>query len=181
MAHARIITVMEDQPQLVAKYSRRRGYVINELLPSLAPLGLQSTEIFPAATPSALDGHAFTYHEGPSPTVEHHDAILKVREPWSVGCFLSSFCLWRLCVAMDSTVLILEDDAVLPPEHAGAVREALAAYESAPDDGGILYLLSQSPSYVRQMKVYHPSELQGCPIPHLSRLGHVAEDRKSVV
>ncbi len=140
MLTARIISVANPtaragiNPQCTdyrhSKFVRRRQYVETQLLPQMA--ALLPTTIFPAVTDAdfIVSGDDVIYH----------DVRLRVREG-STGNFLSHLSLWRECTA---PMLILEDDAELPPANAPNVMYAVNRFAqySGP---AVLHLLSAMP------------------------------------
>jgi GR25 family glycosyltransferase involved in LPS biosynthesis len=130
-------------------------------------LGLESAEIFPAVISEdcriadgkvGYGGFAFVLHDG------------------HVANFYSNLMLWQLSVQTQSMIVILEDDALLPSAHAPGVVAALREFESLPDAGEILYLLSQEPtSLATHLKSYPPARLS--PLgPLLLRLANNHDD-----
>ncbi len=142
---ARIITVIPSKENaasvsfytghLHSRFVLRRKYVEKTLLPQIKSMGV-SAEMFKAVTDAdfKFDGK----------TLEYLDLNLDF-EYGNAGCFLSHVILWRLCVSEKMTLLVMEDDAYLPPEHQNTVLEALKEYDSRPDEGDLLYLLGQLP------------------------------------
>jgi GR25 family glycosyltransferase involved in LPS biosynthesis len=151
MAHVRIISIENPRALHVhSKFIRRREYVENELLPYLKTLPFDSADIFRAIT-----GWDYV-REGN--IVRYQDVQLQI----GVGClgnFLSNYMLWQLAITLNSAILILEDDALLPKQNADNVLAAINDYEKLPDNGDILYLLSESPSAANELKSYHKSHL----------------------
>jgi len=146
MAHVRIISIVNPAPSAVcmnsidykhSKFVHRKKYVDEVFLPRLKALNLfDSVEIFPAITPDHYkisDGY-----------VTYKDVKLKI----GAGCqgnFLSNYMLWRLSIELNDTVLILEDDALLPDDNVDNVVNSLKAFASLPNEKYLLYLLSQRP------------------------------------
>lgn len=114
-----------------SKFVRRRQYVETVLLPQMA--ALMRTDLFDAVT-----DENFIVDRG---SVLYGDSRIKVNEG-NTGNFLSHLCLWRQMT--DSPILVLEDDAELPPENAGNVMGALRLFESCPGPA-VLHLLSAMP------------------------------------
>lgn len=118
-----------------SKFVRRRQYVKQTLIPQLQAMGLE-TDIFPAV----VDGDFV--REGN--TIFYKDMTFPV-DYGQIGCFLSHVMLWKLCIEKNCTLLVLEDDALLPAEHQANVLEALKQYDELPDQGYTLYLQGQLP------------------------------------
>ncbi len=113
-----------------SKFVRRRQYVESVLLPQMS--AILPTEIFRAVTDAdfAIDaGH-----------VRYGDIRVKVGAG-NTGNFLSHVSLWRECV---EPLLVIEDDAELPPENASNVAEALERFAGVTGPA-VLHLLSAMP------------------------------------
>ena len=131
-----------------SKYTVRRQHVENTLLPQLKRMGFDSAEIFKAVTEED-----FTWKDGIISWKSLHFDI----GPGIPGNFISHYALWDICVALNSALLILEDDALLPQTSEADVREAIDQYDKLPDTGSILYLQSQVPYLPNSIKSYHSS------------------------
>jgi GR25 family glycosyltransferase involved in LPS biosynthesis len=146
MVHARIISVenpttnhpeAELTSHLHRKFVKRRQHVETVLLPLVKCLGFASAEIFPAITSADFSTeNSSLLFKG-----EH----LKKGVSSNTGCDLSHYDLHNLCLAINDTLLILEDDALMPVNHLSNTLAAIRHYDSLPDNGDILYLQSQIP------------------------------------
>jgi len=164
MIAARVITVCDPaEPGVVhSKFSVRRRYVEGKLIPSLQASGLDAS-VFQAITPKRSvikDGRI--HAGGLSVALNNH------------GCpnnFLSNMLLWRECVTTGGTLLICEDDALLPDGAVGVVTAALDDFDRDEDRGDILFLLAQNPS-VRDLIRCHPEDAITPAAGSLVRLGY---------
>ncbi len=113
-----------------SKFVRRRQYVESVLLPQMS--AILPTEIFRAVTDAdfAIDAGY----------VRYGDVRIRVNEG-NTGNFLSHLSLWRECV---EPLLVLEDDAELPPENTPTVMDALAQFAEVKGPA-VLHLLSAMP------------------------------------
>jgi len=146
----RVITVTQLGQGVHSKFAKRNLHVRNTLIPSLKAIGLP-TSIFPA-----IIGSSVKRVNG----VAYHDSLEVPLGEGCIGNLLSNYELWKLSVTTGQSVLILEDDAILPPQNATFVADAIRAFQqSHHDQPDILYLLSQSPFIKDTFKRYAPSEL----------------------
>ena len=165
MAHARIISVDIDEPPDPSapctsirhtRWAKRRLHVENSLLPQIKRMQFETAEITRATVP-----HDFAVS---TDTLKWNDTSFKISYSLSknpdfieyqiLSCFLSHFRLWNLCIELNTTLLILEDDAWLPADREPYVRETIAYYERIADENCILYLQSQVPYLPNSMKSY---------------------------
>jgi len=133
-----------------SKFVRRLTHVESVLMPSLRAIGLEP-EIFPAILGSSL--HA----EGGK--VQYRGITLTL----GYGCtgnLLSNYELWRLSAESGEPVLVLEDDALLPPANSESLRVAVGSFINKCSENDALYLLGESPSVNGLLKSYHPSQLE---------------------
>jgi GR25 family glycosyltransferase involved in LPS biosynthesis len=147
----RVIAVTQLGQGVHSKFAKRNLHVRNTLIPSLAQIGL-SAEIFPAIIGSSVKV---------SGGAALHDSLEIPLGEGCIGNLLSNYELWKLSVTTGQSVLILEDDAILPPQNAQFVADAIRSFQqSHQDQPDILYLLSQSPFIKDTFKRYAPSELK---------------------
>lgn len=140
----RVIAVCTPDPAIRSKYHRRREMLETVLLPQLRHAGL-NPEIFPAIISAHLKPE--------NGYLEHRGLRIQLGE----GCpgnLLSNYELWRLSAEQNQPVLILEDDALLPPERAPLVVAALREFLTWTEPNDLLYLLSESPSIKGAMRNY---------------------------
>ncbi len=128
-----------------SKFVRRKRHVEERLMPRIASFGID-VKIFPAV----ID----TDFELKDLVITFKDLRLNF-ERGIIGCYLSHVMLWRLCMEQNCALLVLEDDALLPPEHEENVQAMLAEYDALPDAGDYLYLQAQLP--------YHPTDIHNYP------------------
>lgn len=148
LIQARIISVLPPTPNGMeptgpwsamsyrhSKYVIRRQYVLDALTPQIADMGLP-VEVFDAVT----DADYIRQRD----VITYRDLCLPVVCGY-ISCYLSHIMLWRRCVAEDITLLVLEDDALLPETSQNTVFQALCDYDAMPDCGALLYLQGQIP------------------------------------
>ncbi len=129
------------------KWVIRRKYVENQLLPQIKN-HFENTEIFSAVT----EDHFST--NWTDRTLAFNGKNFKLGDNGIPGNFLSHYVLWEYCAAADVTLLVLEDDALLPPANETAVCETINKYGQMPDDATILYLQSQIPWHETALHTY---------------------------
>jgi GR25 family glycosyltransferase involved in LPS biosynthesis len=152
MAHVRIISIENPTPSAFyvtsvdyrhSKFVHRKKYVNDILIPSLKKANrFDSVESFPAVTPSDFNivGRNIIYK----------DKVFNVGENTCyIGNFLSHYMVWNSVIELNGTVLILEDDALLPESNLQNVISSIKRYEeickSNPNTNYLLYLLSMIP------------------------------------
>lgn len=147
----RVIAVTQLGKGVHSKFAKRNLHVRNTLIPSLAAIGI-SAEIFPAIIGSSVKTKG---------GLAIHDSLEIPLGEGCIGNLLSNYELWKLSVTTSQSVLILEDDAILPPQNAQFVADAIRSFQqSHQDQPDILYLLSQSPFIKDTFKRYAPSEVK---------------------
>lgn len=133
-----------------SKFKKRLEHVRNTLIPSLQGIGLDP-EIFPA-----IIGSAVPFDNGKAV----HGDIRLTPGSGCIGNLLSNYDLWRLSADSNESVLILEDDAILPPVNASALSNAIKVFLGMNPVRDILYLLGQSPSIKDSPRRYASSETE---------------------
>lgn len=146
----RIITI--EKPW--GKYVGRKNYVKNTLLPQLLSLGLDC-EISPAVTPRDVikGAHDFVTYKGCNFRYNNGSA----------ENFLSNYNIWKECLEINESILILEDDVQLILVNEFNTMNAIREWESYADESSdILYLLSSVPYLQGRLKDYpHAEPLKG--------------------
>ncbi len=164
MISAQVITVVDPlvSPENVpvccthythSKFVHRKKYVESTLLPALLSLGFDA-RMFPAVvdTDFTREGDNISYDKL---------CLKNLKVAYGgIGCFLSHVSLWSLCVARNETILILEDDALLPDTSVATISVSVKEYDDLPDYGDILYLLGALPYHATEMHLYMPQELK---------------------
>jgi hypothetical protein len=143
----RVIAMEGRGSHLHPKYTKREAHVHGTLLPSLSALGM------PVCPFPAITNEQFAREPGPGRGFASYGTW---RLPCGDGCignFLSHLELWKLAIELGG-LLVLEDDALLPPEHAPVVKAAIGDYLAIPDSADILYLQSTSPCHENSLKAY---------------------------
>lgn len=148
---ARVITVVKSGQGIHSKFKNRRAHVEQVLLPSLRAIGIEA-ELFPAIMGSDVN------MDGARQCALHRGKRIRIGEGCT-GNLLSNYELWHLSVERNEPVLILEDDAILPPANAAVVKATLEVFDRLPPKRDILYLLSQSPFIKNTLKRYLPEDL----------------------
>ena len=161
----RIIAVTNFSAKGVhSKFVRRLAHVRDTLMPSLRAIGLEP-EIFPA-----IIGSEVPFVDGKAA----HRNLRLMPGSGCVGNLLSNYELWKLSVEENQAVLILEDDAILPPDNQLVLKNALEAFLALKSGMDILYLLGQSPSIKDSPRRYSQGEVINLGS-HLCRLKSTAD------
>jgi GR25 family glycosyltransferase involved in LPS biosynthesis len=158
MAHVKIISITNPIPDSIfadrishkhSKHIHRKKYVNEILYPSLRK-SFKNVDIFSAITPDD-----FNFIDG---VIYYKNIKLNYYGPFPSN-LISNYVLWKMCIELNEPMLILEDDSFFPSENINNIVKSIDDFEKLPDDGQLLYLLSQCPQNTA-MKKYSKSKLE---------------------
>jgi GR25 family glycosyltransferase involved in LPS biosynthesis len=108
----------------------------------------ESVNVFEAVTPEdyIFNGDAIKYNDICLPAGKMPNN--------NYGNFLSNYMLWKRCIELNTPILILEDDALLPCANSKTIHDAIKTFEQLSNiNCPLLYLCSQSP-HTERLKSY---------------------------